>query len=160
MAIFPFKYITYPGDKLRPIVKVFIKYRNTEAGFHSLIDSGSDITLSYAELGMALGINFDDPKLKSLVEEKGIPFEDEISGLTGACKVYNVPTTISFGGKEIEVIVRWIRQPLNTKTDFPIVLGQDSIFELFNIYFSKRNHKFILTDEEIGNVDEILNKAI
>ncbi len=158
MSILPFKYLPYPGDRLRPIIKATLEYGKTQIDFYSLVDSGSDVTISYEELGRGMGINFDDQELKKQVDKKGLKFDDKITGLTGSCPVYTVPIKLIFNNKETEIVVLWLRTRLDTKADFPLVLGQDSIFQIFDIYFSKRRHKFILTDEILPDLDKFFNQ--
>ena len=149
-----FNYVRFPPaskePKLRPMLKVYFKsHINTLPAFDALVDSGSDITLSYEEIGRKLGIDFDDEGFRKKTElQTGLPFNDKVSGLAPKpVDVFVVPVELSINGKTMKVCVRWIKENFNSETDFPIMLGQDSVFWLFDIHFSKRQHKFFLSEE-------------
>ncbi len=154
MTLYPFKYIKFPPfgrePKFRPMIR--IRFLNTKASlpdFDALIDSGSDITLSYESFGRQLGIDFDDPKVRRKSEQQsGWPFEDQISGLAEApIPVYVVPVHMLINGQESLISMRWLRMPFNPETDLPVILGQDSAFSLFDIHFSRRQMKFFFNDK-------------
>lgn len=139
-----------PEPRLRPIIRVTLKYGDTVQDFDALVDSGSDVTLSYVTLGVPMGLklNYDDTAKKKIETLTGLPFDHTINGLgKEPVKVCVVPAKLVIYGKEITASIHWIKEDFNSATDFSIVLGQDTIFSLFDIHFSKRQHKFFLNEK-------------
>ncbi|MBI2574436.1 hypothetical protein HYV82_00960 [Candidatus Woesearchaeota archaeon] len=135
MAI-PFDYIPYPpyhpDPRFRPMVKVSFIKDNRKFPTDALVDSGSDITLSFVEIGESLGINFKSPNTKKNVELMGFEFESEFFGLgKDPIKVYTCPISILMHDRKEIIVVRWICHKMDSNTDFPVVLGQDSLFMCF-----------------------------
>ena len=150
MTVFSFDYQLYPPgetEKYRPMIKVGLCYKESTAGFQALVDSGSDTTISFVEVGNALGIDFSDTRLASEIEGMGMKFLDRVEGLTGGCEAYTAPAKVVFNGREETVVIKWLKQRLDPRNDFPIILGQDSIFSLYDIHFSRRQKKFFLNTE-------------
>lgn len=153
MATSRYTYQLFPPgetEKYRPMIKAKVCYNAQPLGFHAIIDSGSDWTISFVEIGEALGINFDSALLKEEVESKGLKFEDYVEGVSGSCGVYTVPANLAFNGKEETVVIRWLKAKFNPAKDFPLILGQDSIFSFYDIHFSRRQKKFFLNTEIIS----------
>ena len=70
------------NQTLRPLLTATLVNNGSSLPFDALVDSGSDKTISFAEIGVSLGINFSDEKFKAETQTKtGMPFEDEIFGL-------------------------------------------------------------------------------
>ena len=150
MTTSEFSYQLYPlgeTEKYRPMIKTGIRYNDALSGFQAIVDSGSDWTISFVEIGEALGINFDSDLLKEDMESKGLKFKDKVEGVTGKCEVYTVPVNLVFNDKEATIVVRWLRTKFDSQKDFPIILGQDSIFTFYDIHFSRRQKKFFLNNE-------------
>ena len=150
MTSLSFDYQLYPPgetEKYRPMIRVELAHNESTAGFQALIDSGSDWTISFVEIGQTLGIDFTSQELKSDVEKAGIKFNDKIEGLTGLCEVYTTPVILVFGDNEEQIIVRWLKKKLDPGRDFPVILGQDSVFSLYDVHFSRRQKKFFLNTE-------------
>ena len=143
------KYTPFPPEQnkvFRPLIWTkFTSLKRESPHYESLLDSGSDKTISYQEIGEYLGINFSDPKTRVFVESCGYQFEEELEGLTGKAKAYNHPIKIKIDGIiEEEVWVKWFKVPLQPGRDFPIILGQDWIFFNFTICFNKYDREFTL----------------
>ncbi len=126
-----------------------LTYGKTIQDFDALVDSGSDVTLSYAAFGRILGMPFEDKTFREKSETlTGLPFEHKIEGIgKDSVPVYVAPATLTINGKEILASIHWIREKFNPENDFAVVLGQDTIFSLFDVHFSKRQHKFFINDE-------------
>lgn len=150
MTASEYNYQLYPPgetEKYRPIVQARVGYNGTLTGFHAIVDSGSDWTISFAEIGEALGINFNSKQLEKELESKGVKFKDKIEGITGSCEVYTVPANLVFNDKEATVVIRWLRAKFDPTRDFPLILGQDSVFSFYDIHFSRRQRMFSLNTE-------------
>ena len=153
MTTSKFNYQLYPlgeTEKYRPMIKTRIGYNGALSGFQAIVDSGSDWTISFVEIGEALGINFDSDLLKEEMESRGLKFKDKVEGITGNCEVYTVPANLAFNDKEATIVVRWLRTKFDPKKDFPLILGQDSIFSFYDIHFSRRQKKFFLNSEVLS----------
>lgn len=153
-----FKYQKFPSGKpeaaFRPMIKVSFAINNQpiQPAFDALIDSGSDKTISYEMFAYFLGIAFSNKKLKENVDSLGWEFNSEIEGLgPEPIKVYKTPVDMIINGKIIKnVQMHWLRLPFKAATDFPVMLGQDTIFEAFDIHFSKRQFKFFLNEDKFN----------
>lgn len=67
---------------LRPMLTATLINGKAALPFDALVDSGSDKTISFAEIGASLGIDFNDETFRKETEIKtGMLFEDEIFGL-------------------------------------------------------------------------------
>ena len=78
----------------------------------------------------------------------GLEFESNFFGLgKEPIKVYTYPISIFMHDREEKIVVRWIKHDMDSRTDFPVVLGQDSIFMYFDIHFSRRQKKFFLNKD-------------
>ncbi len=96
-----------------------------------------------------MGIDFYNEEFrKEMQTETGMEFEQDIFGL-GKVPIPTFLTLmeIEINGKRQTVKMYWIREKFNQDTDFALILGQDSIFYLFDVHFSKRQHKFFLNDQ-------------
>ncbi len=152
-----FKYVRFPPNgkdpKFRPMIKISMTEKSV-LPLDALVDSGSDITLSYEEIGRGLGIDFDNPACKKKVEEEhALPFNDQVFGLNNEpIEVFIHPISMNIHGKQDVFVIRWIRAKMDAEnTDFPVILGQDSIFSLFDIHFSKRQNKFFLNEKILSD---------
>lgn len=152
----PFSYQPFPlasPDRLRPMIRVTLQVGSTVQDFDALVDSGSDVTLSHVDIGVPMGITFEcgANEKKRIEQLTGLPFEYKISGIgSEPVNVYVVQAIVLINGKRIEANIHWIKGNFNPGGDFPIVLGQDTIFSLFDINFSKRQHKFFLSEEVVN----------
>ncbi len=153
--IYRFEYKTFPEGnterKKRPILRLTLRYGKESLTADGIVDSGSDKTISHEVFARDIGIVFESKKLREESEIKtGIPFDHEIIGLNNQpIPVYVVPVELEIAGKKLDVPVHWIKkeQPFTPKIDFPFILGQDSIFELFDVHFSERQRAFFLNDD-------------
>ena len=134
---------------LRPMVTATLINGTASLPFDALVDSGSDKTISFAEIGASLGIDFNDETFRKETETKtGMLFESEIFGLgKDPLKVFVTLIDIELLGHKQTVRMYWIKEKFAAGVDFALILGQDSIFSAFDIHFSKRQHKFFLNDK-------------
>ncbi len=96
-----------------------------------------------------MGIDFYNEDFRRDMQTKtGMEFEQDIFGL-GKVPIPAFLTLIDLeiNSKRQTVKIYWIREVFNQDTDFALILGQDSIFYLFDIHFSKRQRKFFLNDQ-------------
>lgn len=134
---------------LRPLLTATLIRGETHLPIDALVDSGSDKTISFAQFGTLMGIDFyNDDFRKDMQTKTGMEFEQEIFGL-GKVPIPAFLTLIELevNGKRQMIKMYWIREAFNQDTDFALILGQDSIFFSFDIHFSKRQHKFFLNDQ-------------
>ena len=137
------------GQTLRPLLATTLIKDGVSLPFEAIVDSGSDKTISFEEIGIALGTNFLNEKFRVETEIKtGMPFEDEIFGLgKEPIRAFITLMDIEVTGHKQTVRMYWIREKFDPHSDFALVLGQDSIFSMFDIHFSKRQYKFFLNDQ-------------
>ncbi len=153
--IFKFPYILYPPfnpeARYRPMLRVSILINNEvkQPDWDALVDSGSDKTISYAEFGKSMGVNFEDKALRQEVDRLGWNFDWHIEGIgKGQIPVCITPADIQINGKLIKKVqMHWIKHSFTDGSDFPVMLGQDTVFQAFDIHFSKRQRIFFLNDE-------------
>lgn len=137
---------------LRPIITAILIKGETKLPMDALVDSGSDKTVSFAQFGALMGIDFYDEKFRQEMESKtGLAFEQDIFGL-GKVPIAAFLTLmdIEVNGKRQTVKMYWIREKFDQNTDFAIILGQDSIFYTFDVHFSKRQDAFFLNEEKFN----------
>lgn len=151
-----FPYILYPPfnpeARYRPMLRVSVSINDQvkQPDWDALVDSGSDKTISYAEFGTRMGIDFKDKDLVNQVDALGWTFDWHVEGIgKEKIPVFITPVDLIINGKLIKDIqMHWIKQSFTGGADFPIMLGQDSVFQAFDIHFSKRQRKFFLNDEK------------
>ena len=155
--LFHFEYKTFPKGnterKKRPVMQVTLKAKENITT-DAILDSDSDKTSSHELFVRDIGIIFEDAKFRKETELKtGLPFEDYVIGLNNQpIPVYIVPVQLEIANKKITVSVYWIKQnqPFQPEKDFPVILGQDSVFEIFDVHFSERQRKFFLNEEKFA----------
>ena len=134
---------------LRPLLTATLIRGGTNLPIDALVDSGSDKTISFAQFGTLMGIDFYNEDFRKDMQTKtGMEFEQDIFGL-GKVPIPAFLTLIEIevNGKRQMIKMYWIREAFKQDTDFALILGQDSVFYLFDIHFSKRQHKFFLNDQ-------------
>lgn len=124
-----FRYASY-GPILRPVVPIKLKNKDQEIGYHVLVDSGADICLFDAEIGVAIGIDV----------AKGTP--QEVFGIGGKASLYYLHrVTIEVGGWPYVIDAGFMQKVANRSTSYGVV-GQKGFFDFFVV-------KFDLLKEEI-----------
>lgn len=147
MGDYTFSYIPFPmqkrdgcAQKPRPVILIPFELpektitENTSR-IASLIDSGADKSVSFKEIGESLGIIFS-----------GSPTEP-VDGLTGSEKAWKKPVRMKIGDEILLLEVLWLNRQMDTASDYPFILGRDTLFDAFDIEFVQ-NSKIILRNRE------------
>ena len=135
---------------LRPLFTATLINGEARLPIEGLVDSGSDKTLSFAQFGTLMGIDFYNENFRKEMQTKtGLEFDQEIFGLGKVpIPAFLTLMDIEANGKRQTVRMYWIREVFDQDTDFALILGQDSIFSMFDIHFSTRQLKFFVNDEK------------
>jgi hypothetical protein len=124
-----FRYARY-GQTLRPVIPIKLINKDSEIGYHVLVDSGADLCLFDAEIGEAVGINV----------KSGAP--REVFGVGGKASLYYLhKVTIEVGGWPYVIEAGFMPNVAGHRTPYGVV-GQRGFFDAFIV-------KFDLLKEEI-----------
>jgi len=124
-----FRYARY-GKALRPVIPVTLLHNSQKLGYQVLVDSGADICLFDAEIGVSIGIDI----------KAGIP--KTVFGVGGKSSLYYVhKVTIDVGGWEHEIEAGFMPNVSGRIMQYGLV-GQQGFFSNFIV-------KFDLNKEEI-----------
>ena len=124
-----FQYTRY-GSIVRPVIPIKLIFGDKEVGYHVLVDSGADLCLFDADVGLAIGIDV----------LKGTPHE--VFGIGGKTSFYYLhKVKIEVGGWPFEIEAGFMPQVALRTLPYGVV-GQRGFFDKFII-------KFDLLKEEI-----------
>lgn len=121
-----------PRGRVRPGIRLVLEHNRITLPLVGLLDSGSDISFSFAVLGLNLGIKFDPSQLTSL---SGIGEKEELA--------YKFPVNIWLGDYAVPLLIHWINRPFNSSRDLPLAVGRD-FFEHFDVTFRQKAKQIIL----------------
>lgn len=132
-----FDYLDFPNIKerdptSRPAIRFVLEHKGAKMPFIGLIDSGADKSISFAIMGVSLGIKFDESQLTPI---SGIGAEDEWT--------YKHGINLIVGGHSFPVLIHWIQRQFNPDKDIPLIIGRE-LFAEFNITFKHKDRKLIL----------------
>lgn len=132
--VFSYKTKKISGEKstLRPYAEVFLTLQGQKVAFDFLVDSGADRTVVNHELGRVLGFR---------TQENERPIK--LGGVGGFMDGYSRPLSLIIGDIEIATEVIWIHSDR-----VPLLLGQQDVFDRFDITFSKIEGKIIFAPRD------------
>ena len=116
-----FRYKSYGGGIIRPVIPIEIFYKDRSVKYEVLVDSGADFYIFDAEIGETLGIDVAAGERK------------DVGGITGVIQSYYVHTvTIKVGGWPFNIQAGFL--PNISKLGYGVV-GQQGFFDIFVVKF-------------------------
>lgn len=121
-----------PRGKVRPGIRLVLEHNHVTLPLVGLLDSGSDISFSFAVLGLNLGVNFHPSQLTPL---SGIGENEEMA--------YKFQVNVRLGNYAVPLLMHWMRRSFNSARDLPLVVGRD-FFEHFDVTFRQKARQIVL----------------
>lgn len=116
-----FIYKRYGQHILRPVIPIELRYGHRSVPYEVLVDSGADINIFDAEIGVLAGIDVEGGKPCTL------------GGVTGAVENFYMHTvTLAVSGTTFRATVGFL--PGMTRFGYGVV-GQKGFFDIFTVKF-------------------------
>ncbi len=134
MAKYPYKVLPFPGGQVyKPLVPVILGFKKTHkitTPIYALIDSGADVCFCSIDIGLWLGIDFNNKKsiYFTAADNKQFETKKEVITLHIEKKIYECPFYFS---KELP--------PTS-----PVILGQIGFFDHFKVSFDLKNREIVI----------------